>query len=69
LTAVERRTLIPSLKPTGTVAYGNKQTLRFNQKGTVAKVHFKDGDMRGDLLRHASCLYRGKTAADRSIAI
>lgn len=44
LTAVERRTLVSSVKATGTVAYGNEQTLRFNQKGTVAKVHFKDGD-------------------------
>lgn len=41
---VERRTLISSVKAAGTVTFASEQTLKFNQKGTVAKVFFREGD-------------------------
>ena len=41
---VERRTLSSSVKATGTVAFGSEQELKFNSKGTVAKVNFEEGD-------------------------
>ncbi len=41
---VERQTLSTSVKATGTVAFGSEQELKFNQKGTVAKVNYKEGD-------------------------
>lgn len=42
--SVQRRTLESSVKAVGKVTYANEQQLRFNQKGTVAKVSFKLGD-------------------------
>ena len=42
--SVERQTLSSSVKATGTVAFGSEQELKFNSKGTVAKVNFKEGD-------------------------
>lgn len=41
---VERRTLSSSVKATGSVTFANEQELRFNQKGKVASVSFKEGD-------------------------
>ncbi|MDD5041574.1 MAG: efflux RND transporter periplasmic adaptor subunit [Candidatus Peribacteraceae bacterium] len=41
---VERQTLSSSVKATGTVAFGSEQELKFNSKGTIAKVNFEEGD-------------------------
>ncbi|MDB4978090.1 MAG: family efflux transporter subunit [Candidatus Peribacteria bacterium] len=42
--AVERQTITSSVKATGKVTFANEQQLRFNQKGKVMKVLFKEGD-------------------------
>ncbi|MDO8468263.1 MAG: biotin/lipoyl-binding protein, partial [Candidatus Peribacter sp.] len=44
LTLVERRNIVTSVKATGTVTFANEQQLKFNTKGTVAKVSVKEGD-------------------------
>ncbi len=41
---VERRTIVSGVKATGKVTFASEQTLKFNQKGTVAKVNVKEGD-------------------------
>ncbi|MDD4318804.1 MAG: biotin/lipoyl-binding protein [Candidatus Peribacteraceae bacterium] len=42
--AVERRTIVTSVKAVGTVTFASEQEMQFNQKGTVARVLFKEGD-------------------------
>ncbi|NOS67249.1 MAG: efflux RND transporter periplasmic adaptor subunit, partial [Candidatus Peribacteraceae bacterium] len=44
VTRVARQTIVQSVKATGKVTFASEQTLRFNQKGTVTKVFFKEGD-------------------------
>ncbi|MDD5103741.1 MAG: biotin/lipoyl-binding protein [Candidatus Peribacteraceae bacterium] len=44
LTLVERGNIITSVESTGTVTFANEQKLKFNTKGTVAKVNVKEGD-------------------------
>jgi RND family efflux transporter MFP subunit len=44
LAQVERQTIISSVKSTGEVTFANEQELRFNQKGKVTHVYFKEGD-------------------------
>ncbi len=44
LAIAERRTIVTSVKATGTVTFANEQQLKFNTKGTVARVNVKEGD-------------------------
>ncbi|MDD4287446.1 MAG: biotin/lipoyl-binding protein [Candidatus Peribacteraceae bacterium] len=44
LAIVERRNIVTSVKATGTVTFANEQQLKFNTKGTVARVSVKEGD-------------------------
>jgi len=44
LTLVERGNIVTSVESTGTVTFANEQQLKFNTKGTVAKVSVKEGD-------------------------
>lgn len=44
LVAVKRQTIVSSVKAVGTVTFANEQQLKFNQKGTVAKVLVNEGD-------------------------
>src|SRR6185369_14064777 len=44
ITTVQKRTIVSNVKATGKVTFASEQTLKFNQKGTVAKVNFKEGD-------------------------
>lgn len=44
IATVQKRDITSSIKSTGTVTFANEQTMQFNQKGTVAKVYFKEGD-------------------------
>ncbi len=44
VTAVRRGTISSSIKAAGKVTFASEQELRFNQKGTVAKVNVKAGD-------------------------
>nr|MBP9750850.1 HlyD family efflux transporter periplasmic adaptor subunit [Candidatus Peribacteraceae bacterium] len=41
---VERHTIVSSVKAVGEVTFSNEQQMRFNQRGTVAKVSVKEGD-------------------------
>ena len=41
---VERGTLVSTVKAVGKVTFASEQTLKFNQKGTVKKVNFQEGD-------------------------
>ena len=41
---VERKTITSSIKTSGSVTFANEQQLKFNVKGTVAKVNVKEGD-------------------------
>ncbi|MDD4627993.1 MAG: efflux RND transporter periplasmic adaptor subunit [Candidatus Peribacteraceae bacterium] len=41
---VEKRTIVTGVKAVGKVTFASEQQLKFNQKGTVAKVNFKEGD-------------------------
>jgi HlyD family secretion protein len=43
-TSVTRRTITTSVKAAGKVTFASEQELKFNQKGTVAKVNVKVGD-------------------------
>lgn len=44
LAIVSRRTIANSVKAVGSVTFANEQQLKFNQKGTVAKVLVQEGD-------------------------
>ncbi len=44
LAQVERQTIVSSVKATGEVTFANEQELRFNQKGKVTNVYFREGD-------------------------
>ncbi|OGJ77926.1 hypothetical protein A2398_01365 [Candidatus Peribacteria bacterium RIFOXYB1_FULL_57_12] len=44
LSSVERRSIVTSVKAVGSVTFANEQQLKFNQKGTVAKVLVQEGD-------------------------
>ncbi len=52
LTTVSRQTIVSSIKAQGKVTFANEQQLQFNQKGTVTKVNFKQGDhvKQGDVI-------------------
>lgn len=52
LVQVGRQTIVSSVKATGDVTFANEQELRFNQKGKVTNVYFKEGDRvaKGQLL-------------------
>ncbi len=43
--AAEVRTISASVKAVGKVTFSSEQEMRFNQRGTVAKVNVKEGDM------------------------
>jgi len=45
LTLVERGNIVTSVESTGTVTFANEQQMKFNTKGTVAKVNVKEGDI------------------------
>lgn len=40
----ERRTIVSAVKAVGEVTFAREQQMRFNQRGTVAKVSVKEGD-------------------------
>lgn len=44
LAQVQRRSIVSTVKGVGKVTFASEQELRFNQKGTVAKVNVKQGD-------------------------
>ena len=45
MTTVERGSIVSSVKATGSVTFVNEQQMRFNQRGTVAKVNIQEGDI------------------------
>ncbi|MFH0770368.1 MAG: efflux RND transporter periplasmic adaptor subunit [Candidatus Peregrinibacteria bacterium] len=49
---VAKRTLVENVKAVGTVTFASEQDLRFNQKGTITKVNFQEGDnvKKGDII-------------------
>ncbi|HRH93219.1 MAG TPA: efflux RND transporter periplasmic adaptor subunit [Candidatus Peribacteria bacterium] len=44
LAFASRQTIVSSVKAVGKVTFASEQQLKFNQRGTVAKVNFKQGD-------------------------
>lgn len=42
---VERRDIVSSVKAVGEVTFASEQQMRFNQRGTIAKVAVKEGDI------------------------
>ncbi|MEI8230737.1 MAG: efflux RND transporter periplasmic adaptor subunit [Candidatus Peregrinibacteria bacterium] len=44
MSLVERRSVVNSVKATGTVTFANSQIMKFNTRGTVTKVNVAEGD-------------------------
>jgi HlyD family secretion protein len=44
ISMVERRDIVSSVKAVGKVTFASEQQMRFNQKGTMTKVNYKEGD-------------------------